>query len=94
MPRQREQNNRLTDFAPLDSRGLWTTQLRDMALGTSLFLITVGAILKYAVTVHTDWINLQIAGLVLMIVGIVGLCLSIFLLVRGRPGDLPPASLP
>jgi heme/copper-type cytochrome/quinol oxidase subunit 2 len=48
-----------------------------MATGTSLLLIAVGAILRYAVTAHVSWINLTTVGLVLMIVGIVGLILSL-----------------
>lgn len=48
-----------------------------MTYGTSLFLIAVGAILRYAVTATTSGIDLQVVGLVLMIVGIVGLILSL-----------------
>jgi hypothetical protein len=62
----------------------------EMALGTSLFLITAGAILKYAVTAHVEGIDLQTAGLVLMVVGIVGLALSIFLMIRGPSDRVPP----
>ena len=48
-----------------------------MTYGTSLFLIAVGAILRYAVTATVSGIDLQVVGLVLMIVGIVGLILSL-----------------
>jgi len=61
-----------------------------MTLGTSLFLIAVGAILRYAVTANVEGINLHTAGLVLMIVGILGLVLGLYLLVRGRWTDAPP----
>ena len=40
-------------------------------------LIAVGAILKWAVTAHVSGINLQTAGMVLLIVGIVGLILAV-----------------
>lgn len=40
-------------------------------------LIAVGAILKWAVTAHVSGINLQTAGTVLLIVGIVGLILAV-----------------
>lgn len=40
-------------------------------------LIAVGAILKWAVTAHVNGINLQTAGTVLFILGIVGLLLSV-----------------
>jgi heme/copper-type cytochrome/quinol oxidase subunit 2 len=48
-----------------------------MATGTSLLLIAIGAILRYAITAHVSWINLTTVDLVLMIVGIVGLVLSL-----------------
>lgn len=49
-----------------------------MGFGSSLVLIAVGAILRFAVTVTTNGINLQTVGLILMIVGGVGLVVSLF----------------
>jgi hypothetical protein len=49
-----------------------------MALGTSLFLIAVGAILRYAVSDSLEGIDLPTIGLILMIVGIVGMLISLF----------------
>ena len=48
-----------------------------MYIGTSIFLIAVGAILRYAVTADVEGINLDTAGLILMIVGVIGLLLSL-----------------
>ena len=48
-----------------------------MYIGTSIFLIAVGAILRYAVTADVEGINLDTAGLILMIVGVVGLLFSL-----------------
>ncbi len=48
-----------------------------MTIGSSIVLIAIGAILKWAVTAHVNGINLQTAGTVLLIVGIVGLVLSV-----------------
>ena len=48
-----------------------------MTIGTSLLLIAVGAIMKYAVTAHVNGINLQTVGVILMLVGILGLILSL-----------------
>jgi hypothetical protein len=56
-----------------------------MPLGTSIFLIAVGAILRYAVTASTSGINLATVGLILIIVGIVGLVLSIFYMLAWSP---------
>jgi hypothetical protein len=48
-----------------------------MGIGTSILLIAVGAILRYAVTVTVQGIELQTVGLILIIVGIVGLVISL-----------------
>lgn len=48
-----------------------------MGVGTSILLIAVGAILDFAVKVHTNGFNLNTIGLILMIVGAVGLVLSL-----------------
>lgn len=61
-----------------------------MTIGTSLFLIAVGAILKYAVTLHVAGIDLHTVGVILMVVGAVGLCLGLYLMMRGRAPDVPP----
>jgi hypothetical protein len=46
--------------------------------GTSLFLITVGAILRFVVTASTSGVDLNTIGTILMVVGVVGLVLSLF----------------
>ncbi len=57
-----------------------------MTIGTSLFLIAVGAILRYAVKDNWEAVDLTTAGLILMIVGAFGLVLGLYLaFVRGRP---------
>jgi hypothetical protein len=48
-----------------------------MTLGTSLFLVALGAILRYAVTTSVSGIDLQVVGLILMIVGVIGAILSV-----------------
>jgi hypothetical protein len=56
-----------------------------MTVGTSLFLIAVGAILRYAVTASASGVSLATVGLILMIVGVVGLVISIFYLLAWSP---------
>jgi heme/copper-type cytochrome/quinol oxidase subunit 2 len=51
--------------------------LPNMTFGTSLLLIAVGAILRYAVTATVSGVDLHVVGLVLMIVGIVGFVFSL-----------------
>ena len=65
-----------------------------MTIGSSLFLIAVGAILRYAVTRRTfEGVNLDTAGLILMIVGVVGLVLGLYLFNRGTSStQVPPPS--
>jgi Domain of unknown function (DUF6458) len=43
-----------------------------MYVGGSLFLVAIGAILYWAVTLHVQGINLHMVGLILMIVGAIG----------------------
>lgn len=47
-----------------------------MGIGASLFLIAVGAILAWAVDFTVSGIEIQTIGVILLVVGIVGLVLS------------------
>jgi len=51
-----------------------------MAIGTALFLIAVGAILRYAVSDSVEGIDLPTIGLILMIVGVIGMVISFFMM--------------
>jgi hypothetical protein len=48
-----------------------------MGISGSLVLIAAGAILKWAVTATVSGVNLQTIGVILMVVGAVGLVLSL-----------------
>jgi hypothetical protein len=48
-----------------------------MGVGTSLLLIAVGAVLRFAVSVTTSGFNLHTIGLILMIIGAIGLVISL-----------------
>ena len=75
-----------------------------MGIGTSILLIAVGAVLRFAVTVSTSGFNLHTIGVILMIVGVVGLLISLFWMTvwadrRNRPRtyadrDVPPPTEP
>jgi hypothetical protein len=57
-----------------------------MTIGSSLFLIAVGAILRYAVEDKWKAVDIPTVGLILMIAGAVGFILGLYLtFVRGRP---------
>jgi hypothetical protein len=60
-----------------------------VTIATAIFLIAVGAILRYAINVETDVINIQTVGLILMIAGGAGLALSLLyeLVQQGGPRD-------
>jgi hypothetical protein len=64
-----------------------------VTIGTSLFLIAVGAILKFAVTKHVEGVDIHAVGVILMVVGGLGLALALFLLWRGRAPIAPPPPL-
>jgi uncharacterized membrane protein len=53
-----------------------------MSIGTSIFLIAVGAILKFAVTATVSGIELATVGVILMVVGAVGLLISVAMYAR------------
>jgi Domain of unknown function (DUF6458) len=53
-----------------------------MTIGTSLFLIAVGAILKFAVKADLSGIKLSTVGLILMVAGVLGLLISLFFTIR------------
>jgi len=50
---------------------------QDMGIGTGIFLVAVGAILRYAITIQASGVNLHAVGDILMIVGVVGIVLSV-----------------
>ena len=55
-----------------------------MGIGTSLFLIAVGAILYFAVNADVSGLEISTVGLILMVVGIIGLAISFFFLSQAR----------
>jgi uncharacterized membrane protein YidH (DUF202 family) len=55
-----------------------------MTVGASLFLIAVGAILRFAVTDSISGVNLATIGLILIIVGVVGLLIGLFMYANTR----------
>ncbi len=50
---------------------------RNAGFGGSLFLIAVGAILAFAVEVEAEGFNLNTIGIILMVVGALGLILTL-----------------
>jgi putative Mn2+ efflux pump MntP len=75
-----------------------------MGLGTSLFLIAVGAVLRFAVHVTTHGFNLHTIGVILIVVGAIGLIISLIWMasagrrrervVRYDDRGVPPAGVP
>ena len=55
-----------------------------MTVGGSIFLVAVGAILRYAVTDSISGVDLATIGLILMIAGIVGLVIGLFMYTTSR----------
>lgn len=62
-----------------------------MTIGSSLFLIAVGAILRYAVEDAWDAVDIPTVGLILMIIGVIGLLFGIYYeFIRGESADRRP----
>ena len=55
-----------------------------MRIGASLFLIAVGAILTFAVHKHLSGINLNMVGIILMVIGGLGLLFELIMTAHNR----------
>jgi hypothetical protein len=55
-----------------------------MSIGSSIFLIAAGAIIRYALTFHVSGVSRPVIGLILIIAGIVGLVFSLIYLATAR----------
>jgi hypothetical protein len=55
-----------------------------MGIGSSLFLIAVGAILYFAIDADVSGIEISTVGIILMVIGIIGLLISLFFLGEWR----------
>lgn len=53
--------------------------MRAGSIGASIILIAVGAVMAYAVTVDTEGFNINTAGVILMVVGAIGLVVSLLM---------------
>jgi hypothetical protein len=67
-----------------------------MTIAAAIFLIAVGAILRYATNIHVEGVSIDTVGLILMIAGAAGLVLSFFQEAiwsrRTRPGEAGPVA--
>lgn len=61
-----------------------------MTIGGALFLIAVGAILRYAVSDRVEAIDLGMVGLILIAVGLIGLVLGLFTELNRRRSPRDP----
>lgn len=48
-----------------------------MGIGAAILLIAIGAILAFAVHVHVSGVDITVVGWILMIVGVIGLVLTL-----------------
>ena len=58
-----------------------------MGIGTSLLLIAVGAILYFAVDANVSGLEISTVGIILMVVGVLGLLISLFMINSARRSD-------
>ena len=80
---------------PSSLDGVWFRDRRGhdgpMGIGTSLFLIAVGAILYFAVDADISGLEISTIGLILMVVGVIGLLISLFFMSSLRRAAAPSA---
>lgn len=48
-----------------------------MTIGAAIFLVAIGAILKWAVTTHVSGFDIQTAGTIVFVVGLVALVIAL-----------------
>lgn len=63
-----------------------------MGIGTSIFLIALGAILRFAVNARVSGIDISTVGVILMVAGVIGLLVSLyFMSTANRGGGAGPS---
>jgi hypothetical protein len=68
-----------------------------MTIGAGIFLIAVGAILKFATNIHVQGVSIDTIGVILMVAGLVGLLIGLFQEIvwsRRRPVEGAPVAPP
>ena len=55
-----------------------------MGIGTSIFLVALGAILRYAVSDAIEGVDLATVGLIMMIAGLAGIVISFLMMSMAR----------
>lgn len=60
--------------------------MRSGGIGASLLLVALGAILYWGVSADAEGLDLDMIGLILLIVGGLGLVLSLVMAAASRPG--------
>ena len=58
-----------------------------MTIGSSIFLVALGAILYFAVNADISGLEISTVGLILMICGVIGLLLSLLVFRGPRNGE-------
>jgi len=61
--------------------------MRTTGIGGSLFLIALGAILYWAVSVEAEGFSINTIGLILLIVGVIGLVLTMMMTASAERTD-------
>lgn len=61
-----------------------------MTVGASIFLLAVGAILRFAVSDNIENVDLRVVGVILMACGILGLVIGLIQMAAARRGPGGP----
>jgi hypothetical protein len=59
-----------------------------MTIAAALVLIAIGAILKWAITADVNGVNLDMIGVILMIVGAIGFVIALIMMFARRRTDV------
>lgn len=61
-----------------------------MTVGASIFLIAIGAILRFAVADNIENVDLSVVGVILMVCGVIGLLFGLIQMAAARRGPHQP----
>jgi len=65
-----------------------------VTIGVSIFLLAVGAILRFAVADELEGVDLGVIGVILMVAGAIGLLIGLFQMAAHRRAVVPVQQVP
>lgn len=65
-----------------------------MGIGVSIVLMAIGAVMTFAINVHTNGFNVNTIGIILMVAGVIGLLVDLLLFAPRRRSAVTTEAYP